>query len=179
MTIALALAILVLTDCVLCGFRGAAGREGTIDKLPYYCAAMLRAARDGVVLVVFHALVVVAFVATATDPNAAWATFVGAGRVAVTIFGVYATAILVAFGFYFAPIGDFRVLTNVIVFGPFTLARPFVIFGGLVTAIVTAHDTSVTIVGVLAIGAMLTFQHRIDRRYDTRWQRLLDTPPTG
>jgi len=32
MIVALLLALLVLTDCVLCGFRASAGREGRLDK---------------------------------------------------------------------------------------------------------------------------------------------------
>ncbi len=32
MIVALLLALLVLTDCVLCAFRASAGREGRLDK---------------------------------------------------------------------------------------------------------------------------------------------------
>lgn len=173
MNIAIALVILALTDCVLCGFRGAAGTEGRLDKHAFYKSAIRRAFWLALAVVSAHVALTWALVATAPDPDATWAAFLVGGRTCVLVYAIFATAIFTAFGFYFAPIGDFRVLTNVIVFGPLTILRPYVIALGLLLAVWSAGNTRVAIVGVSAGVAMLLFQRVADRPYASRWRRLV------
>lgn len=174
MMIAVALALLAITDCVMCGFRAASGREGRLDKSALYRQAALRGLVGGLVVTVVSAMLVAALVMTASDPHLAWALFSAAGRVCVIVYAVYAAAIFAAFAFYFAPVGDFRVLTNVIVFGPFTLARPWVIASGLVAAVVSTRDVRVGIAATSAGLAMLGFQRVMDRPFAKHWRRLLE-----
>jgi hypothetical protein len=173
MTIALALAVLALTDCLLCGHRAATGTEGRLDKRAYYREAALRALGGGIVVVGAHAILVTVLVVSSSDPGT-WSAFLDAGTICVWVYGAFATAIFGAFAFYFAPIGDFRVLTNVIVFGPLTLARPYVIAGGLAAAVVHVPDARVAMVAVSAGISMLSFQRIMDRRYVDRWRRVLE-----
>lgn len=172
--IAALLAGLGLTDCVLCGFRASIGREGRLDKRHFYRQAALRSFGAGLVVIAAHAILVAVLVATARDADGVWQSFVTAGRVAVIVYASYAAAVFLAFGFFFAPIGDFRVLTNVIVFGPFTLARPWVIAGGLVASVFAAPDPRVILTALSAGVAFLSFQRMIDRPYAHRWRRLIE-----
>jgi hypothetical protein len=174
MTTAVALAVLALADCVLCGFRGAAGTEGRLDKRIYYREAVLRAFGGGVVLVGAHALLVAVLVLSSGDPQLVWSSFLAAGRVCVWVYGLFATTIFTAFAFFFAPVGDFRVLTNVVVFGPLTVARPYVMAGGLLAAVAFVPDLRVGIVAASAAVTMLSFQSVVSRRYADRWRRLLE-----
>jgi hypothetical protein len=90
------------------------------------------------------------------------------------VFGTFASAILLAFSFYFAPIGDFRALANVLVFGPLTLARPFVIVGGLAYAVYSTWDARVAIIAVVAGVSILSFESVVSRPYARAWRDLLD-----
>ena len=177
MTIAVALAVLVLTDCFLCGFRASAGREGRLDKRSYYREALLRALGWGFVVVAVNAALVAALVASSSTPDASWSAFVSAGEVCVWIFGTFATTVLATFAIYFVPVGELRVLASVIVFGPLTLARPWVIAGGLVAAVVLVPDLRVGAAATSAALSMLSFQRLLDRRYAERWRWLLDVAP--
>lgn len=170
MNVAIALAVLAFVDCTLCGFRMAAGRNGHLEKRAYYARAVGRAALAGGLVVGVHAALVLVLCISAPG---AWSAFVEAGRVLVLVYGIFATLIFLAFGFYFAPIGDFRVLTNVIVFGPLTLARRAVIVGGMIAAALRVAEPRVTAVAVSATLAMLAFEPLLGRAYADRWRALL------
>jgi hypothetical protein len=172
--IAILLSVLGLTDCVLCGFRASIGREGRLDKSSFYKKAALRSFGAGVVVIAAHAILAAILITTARDPESVWQSFVTAGRVCAIVYAAYAAAVFLAFGFFFAPIGDFRVLTNVIVFGPFTLARPWVIAGGLIAGVLSSPDPRVIVVALSAGIAILSFQRMIDRPYANRWRRLVE-----
>jgi hypothetical protein len=165
MSIAIALAVLAFTDCLLCGFRMAAGRNGMLGKRAYYTRAVARAAGWGALLVASHVALVVAL--------GGWDLFLEAGRVLVWVYATFASAIFLAFGFYFAPIGDFRVMTNVIVFGPLTLARRGVIAGAMALAVWRVPDSRVALVAVTATISMLAFEPLLGRRYAHEWRRLV------
>ena len=177
MIVAILLALLVLTDCVLCGFRASAGREGRLEKWDFYRASARRGLRDGIVVLVVSALLAAGLVRGAPDPIPAWDAMVRAGATATTIFASYASAIFLAFALFFAPVGDFRVLTNVLVFGPFTLARPYVIVAGLVAGVVRVRLLEpawrVAVLALVAGTLMLLFQRWMDRPYVDRWRRLV------
>ena len=74
---------------------------------------------------------------------------------------------------YFAPVGDFRVLTNVIVFGPLSLLRRLVMVGGLVAAVVRVPDVRVAVMALSAGIAMLAFEPLLERAYSEQWRALL------
>ncbi len=170
---AIALAILTLTDCILAGFRAAAGRNGSLNKRAYYRAAIVRALFYGLVLLALNVVVLVTLVLTAPDPAATWQLFVSAAGVCVLVFGIFSAFILGAFAFYFAPIGDFRVLTSVIVFGPLTLLRRVVIAGGLAFAVIRVPDVRVAILAVFAGITMLAFEPFLARFYRDQWRALV------
>jgi len=177
MIVAVLLALLVLTDGVLCGLRASAGREGRLEKWAFYRASALRGLGSGAVVLAASAALAATLVLGADDPAAAWDAMVRAGDASTAIFAAYASTVFVAFAFFFAPIGDFRVLTNVLVFGPFTLARPYVIAGGLLAGVLRVRAAGaawrVAVLAVAAGTAMLLFQRWMDRAYEDRWRRLV------
>lgn len=168
------LGVLALFDCLLGGFRAAAGRNGRLEKKVYYRQALVRAALAGALLVGVHVVLALVFVSTSPAPTATWLAFVDAAALLVAFYGVFATLTLLAFVFYLAPVGDFRVLTSVIVLGPLTLFRPVVIGGGIVLAAAKATDPRVALLGCSAGLSMLLFEHVLGRAHRREWQRLLD-----
>jgi hypothetical protein len=174
MGIALALAALAFVDCLLCGVRAAAGRNGLLDKRAYYRSATLRAALWGAAIVGGHVTLTALLCTTAPDPSAAWASFVEAGRLLVVVYGGFATAIFLAFGFYFAPIGDFRVLTSVLVFGPLTLSRRAVVVGTMLIAVGNVPEWRIALVAMSATISMCLVEGVFGRPYAAQWRPLLE-----
>lgn len=168
------LGVLALFDCLLGGFRAAAGRNGRLEKTAYYRQALVRSALAGTLLVGVHVLLALGFVSASPTPTATWDAFVDAAALLVVFYGGFATLTLLAFVFYLAPVGDFRVLTSVIVLGPLTLFRPVVIGGGIVLAAVKATDPRVALLGCSAGLSMLLFEHVLGRAHRREWKRLLD-----
>ncbi len=165
MTVAVALAVLVVFDATLSGVRAAAGRDGRIDKRSYTRAAIARGAASGVVVLAAGAALVAGLVLAAGDRAAAWSAFVDAGATCVWVFGAFATATLAALSLWACPVGEIRMLATILVLGPLTLIRPVVIAGGLVLAAVRAADARVWIAAVVAGAAMLAVERMLGRRY--------------
>lgn len=155
----------MVLDCALAGFRAATGRNGELDKRRYYNGAMAVGALVGAGLVL--AIGALAF------GIHAWTAATTAAGTLVWIYGTYATIVLTAFAFYFAPVGCYRVLTSVIVFGPLTLIRRAVIVAGMVAVAVQTTEPRVVALAVLAGAAMLAVEPWLGRRYGIRWRTLL------
>jgi hypothetical protein len=170
MTYALLLGVLAMFDFTLAGFRAAAGRDGRIRKMPMFHGAMLRGALTGLVVVGAHAALVAVLVTT--GDAATWPAFVAAGRDAVIVFGVFATATVLALAFWFAPLQELRLVPTLVVLGPLTLLRPLVIAGGLAWAAVRSSEPRVWIVAGIAAISMLCAERLLGRPYRERWRRL-------
>lgn len=172
MTTAILLGVLALFDGLLAGFRAAAGRDGRIDKRHYFRFAIGRAALGGVVLLALN-VALVAVLVLSGDRSVVWAELVRAGELCVWIFGSFATLTIAAMVFWFSPIPEYRLLSSIIVLGPLTLLRPFVIAGGLVLACAGTSEPRVWIAAIAAGLTMLSFEHVIGRLHATRWKRLV------
>ena len=168
-----ALALLVLVDTLLAGFRAAAGRDGRIGKGPYYRAALRRAALAGGLLVAAHALLVAALVVSAPDPHVAWQDMLRAGSRCVLVFGAFATVTLMAIGFWLAPFAELRLVPTLLVLGPLTLIRPLVVTGGLLFAAIDTANPRVWIVALVAWASMLGLEPLLGRAHAARWRRLV------
>jgi hypothetical protein len=173
MSVVAALSTLALFDVLLSGFRAAAGRDGRIRKPPYYRAAVARAAVAAIVVVAVNAALVAALVATAPDPSAAWAGLLEAGRRGVRVFGLFATTVLIAILFWFAPVRELRIVPTLLVLGPMTLLRPLVIAGGLAYAASGAPEWRVWLAAFAAGVSMLGIEGVLGRGYAERWRRLV------
>lgn len=174
MIVAALLALLAVFDGVLSGFRAAAGRDGRIDKRPYYRRAIARGAQAGVVVVVANVAVAAVLVATSADPGATWAEFLRAGTTCAWIFGGFATVTLAAIALWWSPIHEYRLLATVIVLGPLTLIRPIVIIAGLAIAAARAGDPRVWIMAALAGTTVLGVEGLLGRAHVARWRQLVE-----
>lgn len=173
MTWAALLGVLAMFDCLLGGFRAAAGRNGRLEKKAYYRQALVRAALAGMLLVGVHVVLALVLVSLSPSPTETWNAFVAAAELLVVFYGAFATLTSFAFVFYLAPASDFRVLTSVIVLGPLTLFRPVVIGGGIVLAAAKATDPRVALLGCSAGLSMILFEHALGRAHRREWERLL------
>jgi hypothetical protein len=173
MRVVLALATLALFDVLLSGFRAAAGRDGRILKPPYYRAAIVRAAVAAVVVVTVNVGLVGGLIVTAPEPRVAWTVLHAAGARCVTVFGVFATLVLLAILFWFAPMRELRIVPTLLVLGPMTLLRPLVIGGGLLYVALWAQDWRVWLVAAAAGVSMLGIEWVLGRAYVDRWRRLV------
>lgn len=170
MTTALLLASLAIFDWVLAGFRSAAGRDGRIRKLPMFRRAMWRGGLWGAAVVALHGAM--AFVLVKTGDASTWPAFVSAGRDAVIVFGVFASATALALLFWFAPVHELRLVPTLVVLGPLTLLRPLVIACGLAWAAVHSSEPRVWILAISAGVSMLAAERLLGRKYHAHWQRL-------
>jgi hypothetical protein len=173
MTIVVLIALLALFDALLSAFRAAAGRDGRIGKGPYYRAAVVRGAVAGSAVVAANAAFVAVLAATAPDPATTWNDLLRAGARCIVVFGSFATVTLLAIGFWFAPVWELRLLPTLLVLGPLTLVRHWVIAGGLLYAVLGTSNPRVLIVATVAGVSMLGLEPALGRAHAERWRRLL------
>ena len=150
------LGTLAFIDGTLCGFRAAAGRNPRIFLWGYYGTSMRRGALVSLgAIAVFLAL---GLVLRALGGEATWGSLENAAGKLVLVYGVYATLVLTALGLYLSGSFDFGVLASVLVLGPFTLIRPWVIFAGAVWVAATADTLAAAAMSVGAGLVMANFE---------------------
>jgi hypothetical protein len=93
--------------------------------------------------------------ASATDPGALFAKFETVGARMLTVYVPYAIIILITFCIRAVPSVDIRSITSVLIFGPFTFIRPFVVLAGAVWGIVAAPSSITIAITVLIVILML------------------------
>jgi hypothetical protein len=76
-----------------------------------------------------------AAVLLSSDGAGLYADLVAVGARMVTVYGVYATVVCAALVVYMLPIHDLSTLMTVIILGPLTMMRPFVIAAGALWAV--------------------------------------------
>lgn len=158
------LCLLALLDAALAGYRAAAGRNALIDKRPYYRAAVLRGLGGGAVCLALTGAAAGLALAAAADRAALLRDFLAAGSSLARVYVPYAAAVGLAFAIFALPIGDTRILTSVIVFGPFTLVRPWVMAAGAALGVVTAPRPETALVVGVAVATLLG-QERVLARW--------------
>jgi hypothetical protein len=116
----------------------------------YYGASLRRGAL--VSLVTIAGFLAVGLGLRAVGGEATWSSLeVAAGKL-VLVYGTYATLVLTALGLYLSGSFDFGVLASVLVLGPFTLIRPWVILAG---AVWVAATTDTLAAAGMSVGAGL------------------------
>lgn len=154
------LVALALVDAMFCGFRDAAGRNLAIDKRAYFRRAIARGLAAGALAVVLLAAFAALLITTAPVPAAVYSDMISAGATMVWIFATYATLVFAALLAYLVPSTDVSTLATVIVLGPFTMLRPWVVAAGAIAAALTAREPRTAVLALVA-GAVLASLERL------------------
>lgn len=157
---------LSLTDAAFAGYRDACGRDATIFKDEYYRRALRRGLKHGFMVAV-ASLVWFALLLVALPHQESFAEQVDgllvATRATLPVLGAYASVTLLALGAWAAAAPDLRSLASVVLLGPCTLLRAWVIVAAAAAGAWAAPNLSATL-GVLgACGLQLTLTPWLNR----------------
>lgn len=156
--------MLAVVDGAFSGFRAFAGRDGRINKRPSKFAAARFGAMASVVPLAILAVVLVAMI---VGDIATYSELVTAGRRMLLVYLAFAGLIALGFLAYFARITDLQGLGTVLVLGPGTLFRPFLILGGAIAAGSGAAG-AVKAVALLAALLMIGLEYPLNRHFARR-----------
>lgn len=159
------LVALALVDSMFCGFRDGAGRYLPIDKRAYHRRAVARGLGAGIVAVLGLGALAAVLILTAPDPAGLYSAMCTAGERMVWVYGAYATLVLVALVAYLIPNIDVSVLATVVILGPFTMVRPYVIWAGALWAAWTAREPRTVTLAVAAAATLSGLQSVLGRAW--------------
>ena len=154
------LAVLAWFDGTLCGFRAAAGTNPRIFIGGFYRRALVRGALFSVVTLLVFSGVAVAL--HAVLPPEGWRDVEQAAGRLVVVYGAFATLVIFALALYLVGHFDLGVLASVLVLGPFTLARPWVIALGAGWVAATAHSWVPGALALSTAAVMINFERLLD-----------------
>lgn len=155
MTIALCawLVLLSLLDAAFAGYRDAAGRNGRIFKDEFFRHGIRRGLRAGWVAVMVCA-VWVGLAAAFSDDTARLAAELTAGASAMAaVLSGYAVLVLVAVALWFIAEANVRAVSSIILLGPLTLIRPFLV---LLAGVIGAASTHSLLAGAVLLACCCT-----------------------
>jgi len=159
----LVLYLLASLDGALCGFRAFAGRSALIHKRAYYSHALLVGAVAAQVAIFLS--VAVLFIAVALSSHRAELRgdlASAAGRM-LCVFLPYAAAVLSNLALRALPSTDIRAATSVMMLGPLTGLRPFVMIAGVLYGVRSSHLLESKLLGVFVLTAMLFLEGFLNR----------------
>jgi hypothetical protein len=159
------LAALALVDAMFCGFRDAAGRTLAIDKRAHDRRAVARGLRAGIAAVLALSLLAAALILTAPDPGGLYSAMCVAGERMVWVYGAYATLVFFALLAYLIPDVDVSILATVLILGPFTMLRPWLIWAGALWAAWSAREPRTAVLAVASAAALSALQPLLGRAW--------------
>ena len=159
----LVLYLLATLDGALCGFRAFAGRSALIYKRTYYARATLRGAVAAQVASFLSLLVLLLTVALSHHRAELLADLESAAGRMLWIFLPYAAAVLINLALRALPSTDIRAATSVMVLGPLTGLRPFVMIAGVVYGVWSANLIETKLLGVFVLLGMLSLETFLNR----------------
>ncbi|MFD7792656.1 hypothetical protein [Streptomyces sp. NPDC059759] len=172
MTPAAPLVLLGLVDAAFSGFRAYAGSDARIRKQRPNTRAALRGLAVGSALLLVPALVGTFVLLTAHDRRDTYATLTAGGIGYLIPLTVYAAAVLLSLGAYFALPFRAGTLAMVIGLGPLSLLRPLAVAAACLGAILNGGGRSALLIGVMAAAAVLSVEPLVHHRwYDRTRQR--------
>lgn len=163
-TVAL-LYLLATLDAAMSGYRAAGGRNALIRKGGYQARAHWRGVLWGQACVLAAAGVVALVVVTNARPPELAADLLAAGRRLLAVYLPYSFVFVVALLLRAVPSVDVRSTLNVLVFGPFTMARPFVGLAGVAWAFAAVPRWQVAAGGLFGLGVMLGLEGALNWWY--------------
>ena len=155
--------LLATVDSTFIGYRDAAGRNALIEKRKYFRRAMIRGALSGQVAVAIVGLVAAGMLATDPHPARLFDTFEQVAARMLVVYVPYAVILAMTFLIRALPSVDIRSITSVLVFGPFTLIRPFVLVAGAIWGLLAAPTIRVGLLLGLIVSFMLGMEFALSR----------------
>lgn len=149
------LALLAITDASFCGFRVATGRDARIFKADFYRYAIRRGMGRGLFTT---AMVGCAIAGACLFTPGLFAQLLVCAQALLWVLLPYATLTLMGMGVWAAAEADARTLASVVVLGPFTLIRPWVIAAAAVLGAWKAPGLTAALVTVAACGVQLALE---------------------
>ena len=167
--------LLATVDGALCGFRVVGGRSPLIRKRMFYARAVVRgmvAAQVASLIALSLLALTVAFLPAAhlLRPDLERA----ASRM-LWVFVPYAIAVLSNLALRVLPSTDIRSATSVMVLGPLTALRPFVMIAGVLYGIWPAHLLATRLLGLFVLALMLLLETALNRVAAHHQQREMDS----
>lgn len=153
--IALLLWALASVDAAFIGYREAAGRSALINKRALYRRAVIRGLLFGQIAVMIVGACIALSLLFASDPGSLIRNLRAVGARMLIVYLPYALIIFLAFVVRAAPSVDLRSITSVLIFGPFTLARPLVVVAGVVWGFLAAPSLITFLLCLLTLVLML------------------------
>jgi hypothetical protein len=154
--------ILVSLDCALMGYRIAMGRAALLDKLRYHQRRSIRAAALG--QPALAAVTVLATCLIIVGPDGTDAAFNDAMVRLLVVAVPYAACLLATTAVCILPSVSARTATSIVIFGPFTLARPVVVIVAVAYAVLPNPRWQLVLVGLLVLVPGVLFEPCVDRR---------------
>lgn len=172
-----ALYLLATLDGALCGFRAFAGRSAVIHKRAYYSRALFTGTVAAQIASTVSLLVL--FVAVTLSNHRAELRGdleTTAGRM-LWIFLPYAAAVLINLALRALPSTDIRAATSVMMLGPLTGLRPFVMIAGVIYGVRASYLFETKMLGLFVLTAMLFLESFLDRIAERRQALDLSSAP--
>lgn len=146
--------LLAILDSALAGFRAAAGRDARIDKRGYFTRAIGIGAVAGAGAVLVLAAATVAVLGASDQPAVLYADLVAIGARMLQVFVAFTVLLFTALTLYLTSRPELRSLATVAILGPFTLARPWVVWAATAWGLVGATHPLPTL--ALTVGSSAT-----------------------
>src|SRR6185369_1346407 len=150
--------LLATLDSAFIGYREAAGRNALIDKKVYYRQALIKGAFFGQLAVLFVAVITGVALLISNDSRALFFDLQLIGSRMLSVFVPYAVIILTTLVVRSFPSVDTRCITSVLVFGPFTVIRPFVVLAGAIWGVLAAPSAVAIVLVLLIVTLMLSLE---------------------
>jgi len=155
--------LLATVDSAFIGYRDAAGRNALIVRTGYYRHAMIRGALLGQLAVAIVGVAAVIMLAVSPQPAALFASFERVAARMLMIYVPYALILMLTFIVRAIPSVDIRSITSVLVFGPFTLIRPFVVLAGAIWGLLAEPKPEIVFLLLLILALMLGLEPALSR----------------
>jgi len=153
--IAALLWLLATVDSAFIGYREAAGRNALIDKRAYFRHALIRGALFGQLAVLIVGVTTAIVLVSVRDAGFLFSDLELIGARMLMVYVPYALILLITFCVRAIPSVDIRIITSVLICGPFTFIRPLVVLAGAVWGVLAAPSAITIALTVLIVTLML------------------------
>jgi len=155
-TTAITLVGIALLRAAFAGFRASAGRDGHLARRSYYAAAMLYGFIAGLVVAALVAFWIAETLGVADHPVVRHHRYVDAGDRMLWVVAPYAAVVVVALVARLVTSFEAANALALLVLGPLSFIRPWVVALGVVVAASWSSDGTVALAAVLAgLGALV------------------------